>query len=92
MLKRLKYDLNLSLFCSDDDKGHEVTLELDAHKEGLLRDKFYLQNDHDQEFVVVLHARVLGHNKGRPMLKDGIHCIGAEKPEEEDNSDWQGFD
>ncbi|XP_078358709.1 adipose-secreted signaling protein-like isoform X2 [Oculina patagonica] len=75
-----------------DGKGHEITLELDAHKEGLLRDKFVLKNEADQEFVIVLHARVLGARKGTPMLKEGIRCIHHEKDDEEDHSDWQGFE
>lgn len=67
-------------------------MELDAHKEGLLRDKCVLKNEADEEFVIVLHARVLGLRKGTPMLKEGIRCIHAEKDEEEDHSDWQGFE
>lgn len=76
----------------EDGKGHEVMLELDAHKEGLLRDKFLLRNEEGEEFVIVLHARVLGPRKGTPMLKEGIRCIHFEKEEEEDHSDWQGFE
>ena len=77
---------------SEDGKGHEVMLELDAHKEGLLRDKFLLRNEEGEEFVIVLHARVLGLRKGTPMLKEGIRCIHFEKEEEEEHSDWQGFE
>ncbi|XP_015759502.1 PREDICTED: UPF0687 protein C20orf27 homolog [Acropora digitifera] len=76
----------------EDGKGHEVMLELDAHKEGLLRDKFLLRNEEGEEFVIVLHARVLGLRKGTPMLKEGIRCIHFEKEEEEEHSDWQGFE
>lgn len=75
-----------------DGKAHEVTLELDAHKGGLLRDKFVLKNEAGEEFVIVIHARVLGSHTGKPMLKEGIRCIYHEKDEEEDHSDWQGFD
>lgn len=73
-------------------EGHEITLELDAHKEGLLRDKFVLKNEAEEEFVVVLHARVLGARKGTPMLKEGIRCIHHAKDEEGEHSDWTGFE
>jgi len=75
-----------------DGKGHEITLELDAHKEGLLRDKFVLKNEAEEEFVIVLHARVLGARKGTPMLKEKIRCIHHAKDEEEEHSDWTGFE
>lgn len=32
------------------------------------------------------------NSPGKPMLKEGIRCIYHEKDEEEDHSDWQGFD
>ena len=42
--------------------GHEVLLELTAHKEKLLREKIVLFDEHDKEKTVTLniHARVLG--------------------------------
>ena len=83
-------------FCcfSDDGKGQEVILQLDAHKEGLLQDKFDLKNESKHEvFHISVKARVLGAKKGTPMLKENIKCIAVEKDDEErDDSDWQGFD
>ena len=81
-----------SIIISASGEGHEITLELDAHKEGLLRDKFVLKNEAEEEFVIVLHARVLGARKGTPMLKEGIRCIHHAKDEEEEHSDWTGFE
>lgn len=75
-----------------DNKGHEITLELDGHKEGLLRDKFVLKNEAGEEFVIVLHAQCIGLRKGTPMLKDNIRCIQHPEKEDEEYSDWQGFD
>lgn len=89
---KLCHSVIFLLIILGDGKGHEITLELDAHKEGLLRDKFLLKNEAHKEFVIVLHARVLGARKGTPMLKEGIRCIHHEKDEEEDHSDWQGFE
>ncbi|XP_001627979.2 UPF0687 protein C20orf27 homolog [Nematostella vectensis] len=80
---------------SGDGKGQKILLELDAHKEGLLHHKFVLENHENKEkFKVVLHARVLGSKKGRPMLRDGIKCIHVDKDDEDDgeHSDWKGFE
>ena len=87
-------DLKRFLFITilGDNKGHEITLELDGHKEGLLRDKFVLKNEAGEEFVIVLHARCIGLRKGTPMLKDNIRCIQHPEKEDEEYSDWQGFD
>ena len=51
-----------------------------------------LKNEADEEFVIVLHARVLGLRKGTPMLKEGIRCIHFDRDDDEDHSDWQGFE
>ena len=81
-----------SMAILEDNKGHQITLELDAHKEGLLRDKFVLKNEAGEEYVIVLHARCLGLRKGTPMLKENIRCIQHPEKEDEEYSDWQGFD
>ena len=87
-----KFSYSCFLIILADGKGHEITLELDAHKEGLLRDQFVLKNEAEEEFVIVLHARVLGARKGTPMLKEGIRCIHHAQNEEEEHSDWTGFE
>ena len=94
ILPHLSLDLKRFLFITilGDNKGHEITLELDGHKEGLLRDKFVLKNEAGEEFVIVLHARCIGLRKGTPMLKDNIRCIQHPEKEDEEYSDWQGFD
>jgi hypothetical protein len=64
-----------------------------AHKEKLLKEQICLQSSQNasQTLTLVFHARVLGKGKGTPFLKNGIKCIGIETDEDEDNSDWQGF-
>ena len=93
-ITKFKIPISVSFFnyFSANGEGHEITLELDAHKEGLLRDKFVLKNEAEEEFVIVLHARVLGARKGTPMLKEGIRCIHHAKDEEGEHSDWTGFE
>ena len=84
--------LLLNITIAGDSKEHCFVIELDAGKEGLQRDKFYATSDKDEEFVIVIHSRVMGASKGTPMLKDNIRCIGAEKDDEGEGSDWTGFD
>ncbi|XP_053670605.1 UPF0687 protein C20orf27 homolog [Anopheles nili] len=71
-----------------------VTLEFYAYKEKLLKEHLRLcgKEESDRKLELVLVARVLGKGKGTPMLRNGIHCIGVEKDDEESEmSDWQGF-
>lgn len=74
-----------------DDGGLEVSLELLAHKEKLLREKIVLLKPRGGELKLTIHARVLGKRKGTPMLRDGIKCINVEQDDESEASDWQGF-
>uniref|UniRef100_A0A182IX04 Adipose-secreted signaling protein n=1 Tax=Anopheles atroparvus TaxID=41427 RepID=A0A182IX04_ANOAO len=80
-----------------DVKGAEhfsVTIEFFAHKEKLLKEHLHLcgKEEQQQKIELIFVARVLGKGKGTPMLRNGIHCIGVEKEEEESEmSDWQGF-
>ena len=80
------------MFFLGESQGHCFIVELEAQKEGLQRDKFYLTTDTNEELVVVLHARVIGTEKGTPMYLDGIRCIGAQRDDEGEGSDWTGFD
>uniref|UniRef100_A0A182NRP8 Adipose-secreted signaling protein n=1 Tax=Anopheles dirus TaxID=7168 RepID=A0A182NRP8_9DIPT len=83
--------------CTVDVKGAEhytVTVEFFAHKEKLLKEHLHLcgREQSDRRLELILIARVLGKGKGTPMLRNGIHCIGVEKTDEESEmSDWQGF-
>ncbi|KFB42817.1 AGAP002524-PA-like protein [Anopheles sinensis] len=80
-----------------DVKGVEhfsVTIEFFAHKEKLLKECLHLcgKEEPARKLELILVARVLGKGKGTPMLRNGIHCIGVEKDDEESEaSDWQGF-
>jgi len=74
---------------------YQISVELFAHKEKLLKERIHLHSSHNvsQTLDIVFHARVLGKGKGTPLLKNGIKCIGIELDEDEDgdNSDWPGF-
>ncbi|XP_070539800.1 adipose-secreted signaling protein-like isoform X2 [Ptychodera flava] len=85
----------IGAYPTQNENGHDVILELIARKDGVMSEEFNLVNttDENQSVKVVLHARVLGRHKGTPLLKEGIHCIGMEAPEDESEaSDWAGFD
>ncbi|XP_064630338.1 adipose-secreted signaling protein-like [Lineus longissimus] len=79
---------------SEDGEGHDLVLDLLAHKEKLMREQILITSEVDPEksLIIVVHARVLGKGKGTPSLKSGIHCTGINAEEESENSDWQGFD
>ncbi|CAL4084015.1 unnamed protein product, partial [Meganyctiphanes norvegica] len=70
----------------------EVQFELLAHKEKLLKEKLQLLCPSGNILTVTVMARVLGKNKGTPMLRDGIHILSIEPEEESEVSDWTGFD
>ncbi|CAH1784741.1 unnamed protein product [Owenia fusiformis] len=79
---------------SEDGEGHEVVLDLHAHKEKLWKEELIITNtDKTASLTITLHARVLGKGKGTPSLKTGIHCTGINVDDDsEQGSDWQGFD
>ncbi|CAG0914435.1 unnamed protein product [Notodromas monacha] len=76
------------------DKGLIFEVEFFAHKDKLLKEKLTLKDGvKNASLILDLNARVLGHGKGTPMLKDGVHCLSVERNDDDDgaNSDWQGF-
>jgi len=79
-----------------DDATTELTLQVVAHKEKLLREKLVLKKaDASGDSVTLeLNARILGKDTGTPFLRDGVHLVGVVKDDEgsEAGSDWQGFD
>ncbi|KAK7110694.1 adipose-secreted signaling protein-like isoform X2 [Littorina saxatilis] len=73
------------------ENGNKMVVEFHAHKEKLMKEKITLRSATTDEVVfLIFHARVLGKHKGTPSLRNGIHCVRIE-PDEEDESDWQGF-
>ncbi|KAI9559540.1 hypothetical protein GHT06_013545 [Daphnia sinensis] len=79
-----------------ETQGSKINLHiiLRAGKPKLMKELISLScsTDSSVHLEITLLARVLGKGQGTPMLKDGIHCIGAEVDEESEASDWQGFD
>lgn len=70
-----------------------VMVELLAHKQKLLRERFVLQGPTEEQAVTVtVNARVLGPGQGTPMLRDGVRLVEVLPLEESEVSDWQGFD
>lgn len=77
----------------DEHDFYEMKIEFFAYKEKLLRETLHIVNSNNDKEVLklVIAARVLGKGKGTPMLRNGIHCIGVEKDEESEASDFPGF-
>ncbi|XP_011290498.1 adipose-secreted signaling protein isoform X1 [Musca domestica] len=77
----------------DEHDCYEMKIEFFAYKEKLMRETLHIVNSNDDKEVLklVIAARVLGKGKGTPMLRTGIHCIGVEKDEESEASDFPGF-
>ena len=71
----------------------EMKIEFFAYKEKLLRETLHIVNSKNSKEVLklMIAARVLGKGKGTPMLRNGIHCTGAEPDEESEASDFAGF-
>lgn len=60
-------------------KGHDLVLEFRANREKLMTDEVTLRGrQNDKTLTLNLHARVLGLDKGTPVLREGIHCIDKE--------------
>lgn len=81
-----------------DDKSHGnhkcvqhyvIKVEYFAYREKLLREELKLINANNsvELLKLVITARVLGKGKGTPMLRNGIHCIGAEPDDESEMSE-----
>lgn len=89
-------NLNCNMTEADGHDGtslyYGIGLKFFANKTKLQKEEINLINDFDQEKIkLICVARVLGKGKGTPMLRNGIHCEGAEPDEESEASDWQGF-
>ncbi|XP_063222000.1 adipose-secreted signaling protein isoform X2 [Bacillus rossius redtenbacheri] len=69
-----------------------LTVHLLAHKEKLQKEEICLQAaGEDGHVSIIFVARVLGKNKGTPLLKNGIKCIEVIQEDESEASDWPGF-
>lgn len=55
---------------------HNVTAHLFAYKEKFLKETVTLQFSDTKSLTFLFNARVLGRDKGTPLLKNGIKCIG----------------
>ncbi|KAK8404824.1 hypothetical protein O3P69_001432 [Scylla paramamosain] len=69
----------------------EVLVNMLAHKEKLLKEAVTLIKPSGEELKLIVFARVLGKQKGTPMLRNGIKSYKVEHDEESEASDWQGF-
>lgn len=78
---------------TEKTENYDVKIEYFAHKEKLLKEELKLRNAKNSEelLTLVVTARVLGKGMGTPMLRSGIHCIGVERDDESEASDFTGF-
>ncbi|CAD7081968.1 unnamed protein product [Hermetia illucens] len=77
----------------DEHDYFDMKIEFFAYKEKLLKEQLHIMNSKKSKEILklVIVARVLGKGKGTPMLRNGIHCIGVERDEESEASDFAGF-
>nr|CAD7404251.1 unnamed protein product [Timema poppensis] len=70
-----------------------LTVHLKAHKEKLQEESLWLAVPGLQRQLKITYlARVLGKNKGTPLLRNGVRGIAVDEDEESEASDWQGFE
>ncbi|XP_049801136.1 UPF0687 protein C20orf27 homolog [Schistocerca nitens] len=76
-----------------ESEAVHIAVHLVAYKEKLLKEEIRITEPTRQKgFTIHLLARVLGKNKGTPLLRNGVRCIGVESMDEDSEaSDWQGF-
>lgn len=79
---------------TEDGLGHNLSVELHAHREKLMQERFTIRSKADPSKWkhIILHARVLGKGKGTPALRNGIKCRFVDDDNDSDVTDWQGFD
>lgn len=73
----------------DEHEFYEMKIEFFAYKEKLLRETLTIVNNDEERkeiLKLIISARVLGKGKGTPALRNGIHCIGVEKGDDERSS------
>jgi len=81
-------------FKHDEHDFYEMKIEFFAYKEKLLRETLHIVHSNNSKEILklMIAARVLGKGKGTPMLRNGIHCIGVERDDDESEaSDFPGF-
>ncbi|XP_033124803.1 UPF0687 protein C20orf27 homolog [Anneissia japonica] len=87
-----------NIYPTSNGSGHDVVMEIHAHKEGVWSEQIQLlsKQDNNNQITLVIHARVMDKEQGHPLLKEGIHCLGTLDPtastDSSDASDWKGFD
>lgn len=73
----------------------KLCIQLKTQFDGLLDFSFFLKDSSPRPpLKVIVLAKVLGRNKGTPLLKQGVRCLGRADADAEDSdtaSDWDGF-
>ncbi|XP_015513896.1 adipose-secreted signaling protein [Neodiprion pinetum] len=78
-------------FAHDKD-GLRLKVELLAYKEKLLKEEIQVMCcKSGNPLKILLNARVLGKGKGTPLLRNGVRSIGIEGDDDDEVSDWTGF-
>lgn len=66
-------------------QGHGLVLHFQSTKEKLITEEIALKNSsRDKQLSLILHARILAKDKGTPVLREGIHCIEKDDPNDLD--------
>ncbi|XP_012264519.2 UPF0687 protein C20orf27 homolog isoform X2 [Athalia rosae] len=88
---------NLNSNCRVIELGHDkdglrLKVELLAYKEKLLKEEIQVMCcKSGNPLKILLNSRVLGKGKGTPLLRNGIRSIAIEGDDDDEASDWTGF-
>jgi len=75
-----------------NDNTTTFNATLTSHQNGIFEEKFHLIASRGQKLHVVVRAQVLRITQGKPLLKEGVRCIGIPSGLESGNeSEWDGF-
>ncbi|XP_033341979.1 adipose-secreted signaling protein isoform X2 [Megalopta genalis] len=65
--------------------GLKLKIEFLAHKEKILKEEVQISCcKSGSPLKIQLSSRILAKDKGTPLLRNGIHSIGVERPEEDE--------
>ncbi|XP_022097762.1 UPF0687 protein C20orf27 homolog isoform X2 [Acanthaster planci] len=84
-------------FPTQNGEGHDITIQLVNHRDGVVSEQFELVSRTEPSNVVkvILHCRFISKDQGTPQVKEGIQtmCIEPDpSAEESEGSDWTPYE
>ncbi|XP_038046252.1 UPF0687 protein C20orf27 homolog isoform X2 [Patiria miniata] len=89
--------LSAEAFPTQNGDGHDVTIQLLNHKDGVVSEDIELvsRTEPSKTVKVVLHCRFISKDQGTPQVKEGVQTLCLEpdpSAEESEGSDWTPFE